>query len=55
MTGPHHGDGSLRAALDALTERFDLAGLGVTEHAPPTDSAGSDHVLPWILGGMAFR
>ncbi|MFI0813654.1 arginase family protein [Streptomyces echinatus] len=44
----------LRAALRALTERFHLAGLGVTEHAPAADSAGSDQVLQGILDGLAF-
>ncbi|MEU1663977.1 arginase family protein [Streptomyces sparsogenes] len=52
--GGLHPD-QLRAALDALAERFNLAGLGVTEHAPAADSADSDHVLQRILEGMAFR
>ncbi|MER6141993.1 arginase family protein [Streptomyces sparsogenes] len=52
--GGLHPD-QLRAALHALTERFSLAGSGVTEHAPAADSAGSDHVLQRILDGMGFR
>ncbi|MFB9397124.1 arginase family protein [Streptomyces echinatus] len=44
----------LRAALRALAERFHLAGLGVTEHAPAADSAGSDQVLQGILDRLAI-
>ncbi|MFF7656704.1 arginase family protein [Streptomyces sp. NPDC007983] len=52
--GGLHPD-QLQAALHALTERFTLAGIGVTEHAPAPDSASSDHVLQRILDGMAFQ
>lgn len=51
--GGLHPD-QLGAALRALTERFDLAGMGVTEHAPAADSASSDHVLQRILDGIVF-
>jgi arginase len=51
--GGLHPD-QLRAALCALTRRFHVAGMGITEHAPAVDSAGSDHVLQRILGDMAF-
>ncbi|MFZ4299227.1 arginase family protein [Streptomyces cinereoruber] len=44
----------LRAALHGLTGRFDVAGMGITEHAPAADSAGGDHVLRRILDGMPF-
>ncbi|MEU0742234.1 arginase family protein [Streptomyces sp. NPDC006134] len=52
--GGLHPD-QLRAALHALTKRFDFAGMGITEHAPAADSANSDHVLQRILDGMAFQ
>ncbi|WP_218021085.1 arginase family protein [Nocardia crassostreae] len=32
----------LRAVLDALTERFTLAGLGITEYSPPPGTARPD-------------
>jgi arginase len=46
--------GQLRTALRALTDRFNFAGMGITEHAPAADSDGSEHVLHEILDGMAF-
>lgn len=52
--GGLHPDG-LRAALRALTRRFAVAGMGITEHAPAADPVGGDHVLRRILGGMAFQ
>ncbi|MER7795578.1 arginase family protein [Streptomyces sp. NPDC097640] len=52
--GGLHPD-ELRAALHALTRRFALAGMGITEHAPAADSADGDHVLQRILGGMALQ
>ncbi|MFF8812883.1 arginase family protein [Streptomyces pactum] len=52
--GGLHPD-QLRAALHALTKRFSLAGMGITEHAPAADSASSDHVLRTILDGVAFE
>ena len=45
----------LCAALHALTTRFGIAGIGVTEHAPAAVTAGGDHVLRRILDGMAVR
>lgn len=53
-TGGLHPD-QLRAALSALTKRFNFAGMGVTEYAPAADSVSSDHVLQKILDGMAFQ
>ncbi|MEU0811793.1 arginase family protein [Streptomyces sp. NPDC005970] len=52
--GGLHPD-ELRAALYALMRRFTVAGMGITEHAPAADSAGGDHVLQRILGGMALQ
>lgn len=52
--GGLHPD-ELRAALHALTRRFDFAGMAITEHAPGADSANSSHVLQRILDGMAFQ
>lgn len=45
----------LRTALHALTARFHLAGLGITEHAPAPDPAAGDHVLRGLLDGLTFR
>lgn len=45
----------LRAALHALTQRFDIAGVGITEHAPAADAANNDHVLQSVLDGLGFR
>ncbi|MEU1710841.1 arginase family protein, partial [Streptomyces sp. NPDC005706] len=52
--GGLHPD-QLRAALHALTKRFNFAGMGITEHAPAARSANSDHVLQRILDGVAFQ
>ncbi|MVU80567.1 arginase family protein [Nocardia sp. ET3-3] len=40
----------IRAAIEALTARFGLAGLGITEYAPTVLSAAEDRVLARILG-----
>ncbi|UNZ20967.1 arginase family protein [Streptomyces sp. 891-h] len=53
--GGLHPD-QLCAALRMLTERFHLAGIGITEHAPAAGSADSDsHILGRILDSMACR
>ncbi|MCF1592874.1 arginase family protein [Streptomyces muensis] len=52
--GGLHPD-ELRTALHALTQRFTIAGMGITEHAPTTDTADSDHVLRSILDGIGLR
>lgn len=51
--GGLHPD-QFRAALNALTRCFNVAGMGITEHAPAVHSASSDHVLQRIIDDMAF-
>ncbi|MFF7163725.1 arginase family protein [Streptomyces sp. NPDC008086] len=52
--GGLHPD-QLRTALHALTRRFHIAGMGITEHAPAADADDSDRVLSRILDGIGFR